>query len=1075
LLSGGAGSDHLSGGAGNDTVHGGDGNDWLLGGEGFNFVSGGRGDDAIDSSSGDTVEGGEGNDQLKGRGYFDTEYRFNLGDGQDSIDDRRYGSDTSGGAHDRIVFGAGVQLAQVRFERQGEHLVVRVGQTDRIDIYNYFGAWNWGVIEHFFFADGTQWNVEDVLRMIAGGSAQHDIIQAGDGPDDIYAGGGDDSVNGMAGDDRIFGEDGNDTLHGESGANLLDGGSGNDHLVSTGSDTVIGGHGNDLLDTNAYADTLYRFGRGDGQDVIRDRQSYDYSGGASDTLVFGAGIAPSEVSVRRSSDHQLVLQIGPADRIQIVNYFGEWNWGRIENIRFADGTQWDYAQVTRLMVRGTDGNDAIVGAEGVDVVHGGLGSDHISGLDANDSLYGQAGDDTLVGGAGVNWLEGGDGNDAVESDGHGDTLVGGAGADSLIARGGPTIFLGGAGDGDWMESRYSADDEYRFSLGDGQDAMRDGSWLATSGGYDKAVFGPGISYEMLRFERSDWELRIRVSETDRLTVLNYFADAGHIEEIRFATDADMVLRGADVQEALANGGAIPVGLTLSGSGVLTGGSARDVLTATGYGTVLNGYAGADKLGAVANGSVFDLTFSGGAGNDTISGSYGRDVYKFNAGDGHDVVTDDVRSLGGGAADFFFEHPDTPTYQDQLDLGPGITPSSVSRTRVGNDLVLQFGGSADSVTVRNWFDGTTFNRIERITFANGTVWTAADADAGLGVGMNTAGAGTMTGSPYADTLVASAYGAQIAGSLGDDTLGVVQDGAIFDVTFKGGRGNDVINGSYARDFYRFNLGDGQDVITDDVRSLGQGVADYFTANPLTETYQDWLLFGEGVDPAAVSRARSGADLVLSIGSGADAIRVKNWFDGTLLSKIEGISFASGTVWSWSELEGNLADPVQRSAGGTLNGSGTSDTLTATAGGAIVLGYAGNDFLSAVANGAVFDVTFVGGRGNDSIIGSYARDHYRYELGDGHDKIRDDVRRLSQDVADYFAANPTAETYQDRLSFGAGIDPTGVTRLRDGNDLVLTVNAHDSVTIQDWFDGTIFNKIELIGFANGTVWAADSITG
>jgi Ca2+-binding RTX toxin-like protein len=309
-----------------------------------------------------------------------------------------------------------------------------------------------------------------------------------------------------------------------------------------------------------------------------------------------------------------------------------------------------------------------------------------------------------------------------------------------------------------------------------------------------------------------------------------------------------------------------------------------------------------------------------------------------------------------------------------------------------------------------------------------------------------------------------------GNGGDDTLAASPDGGVFDVQFDGGPGNDTLTGSYARDRYHFDRGDGSDLIRDDVRSLNADVAAFFSANPGTASYQDELQFGAGIATADVLRQRVGDDLVFSLSDGSGSVRVEGWYDGTLLRKIETITFASGSSWSAADAEQGLPGLV-RSTSGTVWGTGAADQLSADGYGATLWGGGGDDKLVAAAAGNVFDVNFHGGKGNDSLTGSYARDFYFFDVGDGHDRIHDDVGAMGPNVKAYFAANPTADTYQDHLLFGAGIAPGDVVRHKVGQDLELSFNGGaDSVTIEGWFDGTIFNKIELIGFANGTTWTA-----
>jgi Ca2+-binding RTX toxin-like protein len=94
-LSGGNGSDALTGGSGNDQLSGDNGNDSLSGGIGNDQLSGGNGDDILLGGSGiDQLTGGNGNDFVDGDGGADTAFlgagddvfRWDQGDGSDSVD-----------------------------------------------------------------------------------------------------------------------------------------------------------------------------------------------------------------------------------------------------------------------------------------------------------------------------------------------------------------------------------------------------------------------------------------------------------------------------------------------------------------------------------------------------------------------------------------------------------------------------------------------------------------------------------------------------------------------------------------------------------------------------------------------------------------------------------------------------------------------------------------------------------------------------------------------------------------------------------------------------------------------------
>ena len=102
---------------------------------------------------------------------------------------------------------------------------------------------------------------------------------------------------------------GGDTRRGEAGDAVLEGGAGNAR--------VQGGTGNDV----------YLFGRGDGQDLLRNRQS-DYSWNletdqatATDILRFKVGVSAGDLDVVRSTDNLILKIRGTTDQIRLEGFF----------------------------------------------------------------------------------------------------------------------------------------------------------------------------------------------------------------------------------------------------------------------------------------------------------------------------------------------------------------------------------------------------------------------------------------------------------------------------------------------------------------------------------------------------------------------------------------------------------------------------------------------------------------------------------------------------------------------------------------------------------------------------------
>ena len=97
-----------------------------------------------------------------------------------------------------------------------------------------------------------------------------DIVEGGDGNDEILTGDGDDEVRGGDGNDEIDAGGGNDEISGGDGNDDLVGGEGNDEIHGgDGNDDFFAGEGNDTLRGDDGNDTFF-FGGSDGSNTIRD-------------------------------------------------------------------------------------------------------------------------------------------------------------------------------------------------------------------------------------------------------------------------------------------------------------------------------------------------------------------------------------------------------------------------------------------------------------------------------------------------------------------------------------------------------------------------------------------------------------------------------------------------------------------------------------------------------------------------------------------------------------------------------------------------------------------------------------
>jgi Ca2+-binding RTX toxin-like protein len=137
--------------------------------------------------------------------------------------------------------------------------------------------------------------------------------------------------------------------------------------------------------------------------------------------------------------------------------------------------------------------------------------------------------------------------------------------------------------------------------------------------------------------------------------------------------------------------------------MLTGTSAVN-----GTGNGLNNVLIGNNANNVLNGGNGNDTLIGGRGNDVLIGGIGNDTFRFSRGDGQDLVRDN-----SGAS-------------DKLLYDLGIDPLDLVISRQANDLRLAIHGSADTVTIQNWYTATA-NRTETIQAGNGQILLSTQVD------------------------------------------------------------------------------------------------------------------------------------------------------------------------------------------------------------------------------------------------------------------------------------------------------------------------------------------------------------
>ena len=1026
-ISGCDGKDILSGGAGNDTLWGGAGDDILDGGEGNDILEGGEGYDIL--------IGGTGNDILKGGDWHKDRYEFEAGHGQDVVKDE--GRDSKDYLNDRndLVF-KGAKLADAEFIRSGTDLIIKAyGSTDSVTLPGYFNSSYDSRAFNFIFDDQSVTLYKDPIW----GKSGDDILTGGDGDDILYGLAGNDILNGEVGVDILDGGAGDDILNGGAGDDILWGGYGDDILYGGAGDDILnggsgynilnGGTGNDILNGNDGYKDRYEFETGHGQDVIND-QAYDSQGyqfGSNDVVFKGAKLADAEFS--RSGNSLVVRAYKSADSVTLLDYFIHNNYKAFIFIFDDQSISYDNVIKDYIFTQNGDGKDNVIfGWQGTDILNGGMG---------NDTLWGGAGNDILNGGEGNDILEGGEGYD---------------------------ILNGGAGN-DILNGGYWHKDRYEFEAGHGKDVINDRGDDNYPENYNDLVF-KGASSADAKFLRYGDDLVIQAyGSADSVTLPDYFINKyivnrafnfifddqtiiykdilKHFTINQSGDEKDNEISGWDGKD-LINGGA---GNDVLGGGygddilngdegndtlwggagddVLNGDEGNDNLNGGTENDILNGGAGDDILNGdkgddILNGGVGDDILNGGEGYDILNGGAGNDIlkggdwhkdrYEFEAGHGQDVVND--------KGDNYYSESYLKKRNDLVFKGANL--SEAKFLRYGDDLVIQAYGSADSVTLPEYFNyDNRYSRAFNFIFDDQTI---VYEDINKHFTINQSGDekdNVINGWYGKDILSGGAGNDTLSGEYGDDILDggegndILEGGEGYDILI-GGTGNDILKGGdWHKDRYEFEAGHGQDVINDKGR-------DY----EFTKHERNDVVF-KGAKLADAKFIRSGTDLVIQAYGSIDSVTLPDYFNNN----------SSAFNFIFDDQAITLED-IKKDYAFIQSGDEKDNIISGWQGNDILIGGAGDDVL----NGGSGNDILNGGVGNDILNGgNYEKDCYEFEAGHGQDVVND----LG------YMDKKNKDQRNDLVFKGASL--ADAEFIRSGNDLVIyAYKSADSVTLPDYFD-------------------------
>jgi Ca2+-binding RTX toxin-like protein len=967
-----------------NTLDGGDGHDRLEGGKGADILIGGLGQDTAsyehaaaltgaigvtaslaDSSvntgdaAGDVYNSIE---NLTGSGFNDTL----IGDGNNNTLQGLGGDDVlqGGAGADQLDGGTGNNTASYTTSDGGVQVYLNVSNLN---------------------AGGDA--AGDTLTNIANltGSAYADILVGDDRANILNGGGGDDVLQGGAGADQLDGGTGKNIasyLGSSAGVSVyLDA---SKQSLNSGGDAAGDTLANITnLTGSAYADTLVGddvaniLSGGNGDDIL-------IGGNGADQLIGGDG------SDTASYDNTSVgLTASLANAAMNTGAAAGDVYSSIENLRGTIGNDILMGEANSNKIAGLSGNDTLQGGAGADQLDGGEDNDTVSyansttavsvslvdpsqnaGLDAEGDTYvsienitGSAFADNLMGNSALNILSGNDGDDAFAGLGGGDAFDGGSGMDTVSYAWSTTGVVAsllsasqGSNSGAALGDAYTSIENLTGSsyadtlMGDASEA---GNTLNGGLGNDLLIDGTGASADI------------------------YVGGAG-VDTVSYAMSA------AGVSLSLGDGGT---------AGDATGDRYTGVEQVTGsaFDDIIKGDAAENTL----HGSLGNDTLDGGAGADVLDGSDGADTASYAGATTAVTVNlmDAALNVGLDAQGDTYISIENITGSAYADTLMGNTASNVLSGGDGNDIILGLGGG-------DTFDGgrgiDTVSYVWAKTGVQAILLPASQgSNSGSAAGDTYTNIENLTGSDFADTLIGdtSAVGNTLNGGLANDLL-IDGTGSSADI-YIGGAGVDTLSYELSATGVSLTLsggGSAGDAVGDSYTGIEQVVGTAYDDNLEGDTADNILSGGAGNDVLSGSGGNDtlygglGNDILkASAGTGTHLYYGGDAFAGAGNDTVSYEGFSSKINVNLTQLDGNtngVAGSIERfyeisnliggSNNDSLSGNALANTLSGGAGDDVLKGLDGLDTLLAGAGDDVLD----GGAGADILNGGTGVDTVTY---------------------------------------------------------------------------------------------------